>query len=191
MSLIITQTYATIGIDRDLSKLQIDAQNARLKLQQNHAKVNIEMELPSVEIDQYEAFASAGLKNYRDLAKETAQKGYRQVMQYIGKVVADGDAMAAIENGGNPIAEIAKRDSYKMREFNIGFIPKARPEITVTGHVEIDALKNAEGINNGVDGTFIPAEFNLNYASGNVEIFLSQYASIKFDYIENKINAYV
>jgi len=50
--------------------MEIETQNARFKLHQNHAKVEIETELPKIEIDQYEAFASAGLKNHLDLARK-------------------------------------------------------------------------------------------------------------------------
>ena len=192
MGLNITQTYAKIGVDRSPSRLQIEARNARLEIKQKHAKVNMDIELPRVEIDQYGAFASAGLKNNADMIKESAQKGNQKAYEYIGKLVQDGNALAAIENGGNPIAEIARRDSMKMHEFNIDFIPKVGPEITVKGEVNFDPEKNSEGVNNGVDGAFTPADMNINYSPSQVRVFLSQYASIKFDYNnENKINTYV
>ncbi|HHV29567.1 DUF6470 family protein [Acetivibrio mesophilus] len=192
MGLIISQTYAKIGIDRIYSRLDIESRDAQLNLHQNHAKVNIEAEFPKVQIDQYEAFASAGLKNHLDLRREISQRGHRHALEHIGKVADDGDAMAAIENGGNLIPEIAKRDSYTVREFDIDAIPKASPEVTVTGELEIDFEKNYwTVIHNGVESTFVPARFNLNYTPENIKIFLSQYASIKFDYVENKINTYV
>ncbi|HOM01322.1 MAG TPA: DUF6470 family protein [Acetivibrio sp.] len=192
MGIIITQTHARIGIDRTYSKLDIEARDARLKLHQNHAKVQIETELPKVEIDQYEAFASAGLKNHLDLARELAQKGKGNALKYIGKLADDGDALAAIENGGNLIPQLAKRDSYNMREFNIEAIPKASPKVSVTGGQEINFPQDYwKVIHNGVEGTFIPASFNLNYIPEKVKIYLEQYASIKIDYVENKIDAYV
>jgi len=192
MGLNITQTYAKIGVDRSPSRLQIQARNASLEIRQKHAKVNMDIELPRVEIDQYESFASAGLKNNGDMIKEGAQKGYQKAYEYIGKLVQDGNALAAIENGGNPIAEIARRDSLKMHEFNIDFIPKVAPKITVKGELNFDPEKNSEGVNNGVDGKYTPADLNINYSPSQVKVFLSQYASIKFDYNnENKINTYV
>ncbi|GAE87780.1 DUF6470 family protein [Acetivibrio straminisolvens] len=192
MGLIITQTHARIGIDRTYSKLEIEARDARFKLQQDHAQVKIEAELPRVEIDQYEAFASAGLKNHLDLRREISQKGRQNALKYIGKLADDGDALAAIENGGNLFPELAKRDSYKMREFNIDAIPKASPKVSVTGELEIDFPQDYRKIiHNGVEGTLIPASFNLNYTPERVKIYLEQYASIKIDYVENKIDAYV
>jgi len=72
------------------------------------------------------------------LAREIAQKGRQNALRYIGKVADDGDALAAIENGGNLIPELAKRDSYKTHEFNIDAIPKASPKVSVSGGLEID-----------------------------------------------------
>lgn len=192
MGLNITQTYAKIGIDRSPTIFEMTARDATLELRQKHAKVNIHTELPRVEIDQYEAFASAGLKNNADIVREAVQRGYQKAYEYIGKVVQDGNALAAIENGGNPIAEIARRDSLKMHEFDIDFIPKVGPEITVKGDIDINFDKNSQGVNNGVDGNYTPANLNINYTPGQVRVFLSQYASIKFDYEkENKINTYI
>jgi len=192
MGIIITQTHARIGIDRTYSKMEIETQNARFKLHQNHAKVEIETELPKIEIDQYEAFASAGLKNHLDLAREIAQKGRQNALRYIGKVADDGDALAAIENGGNLIPELAKRDSYKTHEFNIDAIPKASPKVSVSGGLEIDFPQDYRRIiHNGVEGIFIPPYFDLKYTPDKIKIYLEQYASIKIDYVENKIDTYV
>lgn len=191
MGLSITQTHAQIGIDRSPSRLDIESENARLELRQRHAKVNIKTELPRVEIDQYEAFASAGLKNYLDLTRDAAQRGKQQAIEYIGKVASDGDRLAAIEQGGNPIVEFALRDAYPEHEFNIDFIPKVGPKITIKGSVEFDPERNAEGANHGVEGNFTPAQVNINYTPAQIDIFLRQYASIRISYTENKINSYI
>jgi len=42
MGIIITQTMPESVIDRTYSKMEIETQNARFKLHQNHAKVEIE-----------------------------------------------------------------------------------------------------------------------------------------------------
>jgi hypothetical protein len=46
------------------------------------------------------------------LSLEAAWRGRRQALKYIAKCAKDGDALAAIERGGSPIAEIARRDSF-------------------------------------------------------------------------------
>lgn len=100
-----------------------------------YSRMNTHMQLPRIEIDQYECFATSGLKGSFDLAKEGAQLGYKQSMEYIAKTAQDGNRLAAIEKGGTPIQDIAKRDAWPVHEFGLGFMPKARPKITVKGSV--------------------------------------------------------
>ncbi|MCX8129905.1 MAG: DUF6470 family protein [Clostridia bacterium] len=191
MGLVISQTYAKIGVNRTPESLEIHSQNARLQIHQKHAKVNLHTEHPRVEIDSYEARASAGLKNDIDLMREAAQMGYQQVMEYIGKVAADGDTLAAVERGGEPIADIAERDAYPTHEFNIDFIPKTGPNITVKGGVNIDPERNSEGINNGVEGSFVPASMELKFTPSKVTIFLQQYASVNISYQGTNVDSYI
>lgn len=182
MNLIINQTFSRIGIERIPGKLDIETQNTKLELHQKHAKISLHTELPKVEIDQYECFASAGLKGPIDLTVEAAQLGRSQAMKYIGKVATDGDRLAAIELGGDPIPDIAERDAYPVHEFGLDFIPKARPKITVKGGVWVEPQGISEGINNGVEGEFIPGSIKFNYAATKINIYLKQRASIKFSY---------
>jgi hypothetical protein len=67
-------------------------------MHQEYVKVEIESELPRVQIDQYQCFAEAGLKNNGDLLREAAQMSIQQAMDYTAKAAADGDELAAIEN---------------------------------------------------------------------------------------------
>lgn len=193
MPLNITQTYAKIGIDTSPAKLELQTRNARLELKQNHAQMKMEIKRPKVLIDQYEAFASAGLKKPLDLTRSEVDKAKNKAMEYIGKVVADGNYLASIENGGNAIAEIAKRDFYTIHEFNMATMPKVGPEINVIeGDVNIELGKKADGSYDFVDTNYVPAELNTKYTPAQVRIFLSQYASINIDYVrENKIDTYI
>ncbi|TYQ15017.1 UNVERIFIED_CONTAM: hypothetical protein Cloal_1418 [Acetivibrio alkalicellulosi] len=191
MSLSITSTHARIGIQTSPSKLEMESSMAKLEHKQNHAKMKIETDLPKVKIDQYEAFASAGLKNLLDLTKENAQIGHQQAMEYISKKASDGDQMAEIHLGGNPIAEFALRDSYTEREFNIDFIPKARPEITVEGDIRIELEGDVEAVAKSVETSYIPENLNINYIPSNVNIYMEQYASLNIEYRGKNINEYV
>lgn len=192
MAITISQTHAQIGIERMPGRTQMQSQNARLEMHQKHAKVNIETELPRVQIDQYEAFASAGLKNNADLLKDAVQRGYQQVMEYIGKIAADGDTLAAIEHGGNPIADISERDAYPEHEYGYDYLPKAGPKFDVTGYVKLDPEPNGQGTTNGVEFKYIPGNLNINYTPGKVDVFIKQYASINIKYIpESKMDIYV
>lgn len=185
MGLTISLTDAQLEYERTPSKLDMESQGARLELHQKHAKVNIHTELPRVIIDQYECFASAGLKGNYDFTKEAAQLGYQQVLEFIGKNAEDGNMLAAIERGGNPIAAIAKRDSDPVHEFGLDFIPKARPKIDIIGDINFDPERNSEGTNNGVEGSYYPGSVNISFSPASINIYMKQYPSISFEYTGN------
>jgi len=190
MGIEITQTYAKIGVERTPHRLEMESQRARLEFRQKHAEVNMHTEHLRIEIDQYECFASAGLKGPIDLTREAAQRGYRQAIEYIGKVAEDGDRLAAIELGGNPIADIAERDAYSEHDFNIDIMPKARPKINVKGGVRYEPERNAEGVNNGVDGKYIPGYLNIKYSPSKVSVYVAHKNAINIDYKGESIDTY-
>ena len=182
MGISINQTYAKIGIDRAPSRLDIQTENARLGLHQLQAKINIHTELPKVQIDQYEAFASAGLKNNIDLTDEAAQKGQQQALEYIGKMAGDGNRLAAVEKGGNPIKEIAIRDAYPVHEFGLTFIPKTGPKISASGSIEFNLENSEAGVNNWVEADFTPGNVSLDFTPSQISVYLREYASININY---------
>lgn len=187
MGLSIRTTDIQLGIERTPSSLQMDIQNAKLELHQKHAKVNITTENPRVLIDQYQCFAEAGLKGNYDFTKEAAQLAYRQVMSFIGETARDGNTLAAIEKGGNPIADIAVRRAYPQKEFGLDFIPKSRPEIEVTGSIDIQWDRNGEGAFNGVEGNYIPGYARFDFEPARINIYVKQYPSVDIKY-ENSVD---
>ena len=183
MALSINTIDIQLEYQRTASDLSIETSSARLELHQKHAKVNIDTELPRILIDQYECFASAGLKGNYDFIKEVAQRGRQNALEVIGKKAQDGKMLAAIENKGNPIAYIAKRDAFPEKEFVLDFIPKARPKIDVTGDIQIDAEKNSEGVNNGVEGNYIPGSLRIDFSPARININVIRYPSVDIKYM--------
>ena len=84
-----------------------------------------------LEIDQYEVLENLGYQGTGDLLRESAQKTYRHVMNYIGKTAEDGDRLAAIELGGSPIADMAERDAFPEKTFGTEITPYAGPKVDV------------------------------------------------------------
>lgn len=187
MAIEIHQTFAAIGINRTEHNLEMKAKNAKLEIHQEQAKIKIHSELPRVEIDQYEAFASAGLKNNYDMLKDFAQTAQQQIMEYIGKTASDGDQLARVEAGGNPIADICGRDASPEHEFNIDCIPKVGPEITVKGELEIEAEARPD---NGVEITFTPPVLDASFTPSKVNFYLREKASISINYIGKNVDTY-
>ncbi|WHH61517.1 DUF6470 family protein [Petroclostridium sp. X23] len=178
----ITQTYARIGIETKNTQLNMKSTPPRLDIRQENAKVEIESELPKVQIDQYQCFAEAGLKNNMDLLKEASQLASQQVMQYISKTVADGHTLASIENGSNPIPNMAVRDAYPEKQFNIGFIPKSRPKIEVTGDIKFNYQPGA------VQYDYQPGQVDIQASRPEINIYLEQEASIQFKYAGKNVD---
>lgn len=186
----INRIPARLNIETSPSHLSIQTRKARLELSHREAKVDIHTELPRVVIDQYECFATSGLMGPIDLTRQEAQRGMQQALTYASKVAGDGDSMAAIENP-DPLPDIAERDAFPEHEFGLDYMPKARPKITVTGGVQIQVQRNAEGANNGVQGTYIPGSVSIDYTPVRVRISMVQYPSINIKYNQSRFDKFV
>lgn len=190
MGLEIARTPAKLNIETTPSSLSIQTRRAKLELTHKEAKVDVHTELPRVIIDQYECFATSGLMGPVDLTRQAGQRAMQQALEFASKAAGDGDSMAAIENP-SPMPSIVERDAYPEHEFGLDYMPKARPKITVTGGVSINAQRNSEGINNGVAGTFTPGSTNINYKPAKVNTSVAQYPSISFRYKKGRFDAFV
>lgn len=180
----IEQTYAKIGVENYKGQLDIKSQLSRLQLQRSDAKIEIEKQAPRVLIDQHPCFASAGLKNNTELNEEAAQRAKQQAMEYIGRRAADGDALANIKNKGNPIAEIARRDSYQVHEFDIDLIPKERPRIEVEGYIKFSAQMGE------VKGNVEEGFADINFSNPKLSFYLREKPSLNIQYVGRNIDTY-
>ncbi len=183
MDITINQTFAKIGMDTTKSSLEMRSSPAKLELHQNHARLSISTEKPKIMIDQYECFASSGLKNDMDLLLKAKQKAYQQVMSFIQKTAEDGKRLRAIEDGGNVIASIAKRDAFPTNEFGMVVMPATGPEITlVEGSIKIDLASTNNGLKPAIEGNYLPGWVNMKYNPNDVNIYMLQEPSIEIVY---------
>ncbi len=183
--LIINTTPALIGISTTPGKLSIQQPKADVSMHTEHPKVEIDNKFPKVKIDQYECFAERGMKNYLDLTKETVQLAKQSAMQGIERRVRQGNELAAIENGRNPIARQAEENAFELfnKEFGLDFIPKSRPRIElIEGKPKITVHEGKVNIDVKVNKPII------NYTRGKVDIYLRQKNSIDIQYVGEKID---
>lgn len=181
----INTTPALIGIQTIRSKLEIMQPKAEVNMNIEHPKVEIHTEQVKAQIDQYECFAEAGLKNYLDLTREAAQLGKQAVMQGIERIVRQGNELAAIENQTDPIPYQAEENAFELfnKDYNIGTIPKSRPKIDFKGGT-VD-IKVHEGKVN------LDVKINkprIDYIPSKVEIYMRQKNSIDIQYVGEKID---
>lgn len=175
------------------AKLEWKVRNAELHIRQKPPLVKIDTEQPVLDIDQYQCFAESGLKNNLDQAREYAQKGYRNVLQYIAKEAREGDAMAKIGHKANIMLDIIKRDARTMHEFGMGTMPKSRPTVElIGGTLTLEAENNnGPGEINGVSGTYIPWDIEYKYTPWDVKIIMLSYGSVDIKYVGNNVDTYI
>lgn len=146
-------------------------------MKRQQPQLNIDTEPVRVHIDQYECFAELGYINFFDIARIQKQKGYQRVMEYIARTARDGDRLAAIELGGNPIADIAEEKSNSTPEGEPVKLPFPRPRFTVTrSNIRINYISGKINFNAVVH----PVRYRVT--PHRVEIYIRQYPSISIEY---------
>lgn len=183
MRLSITTVKPILEHNTTWGKMNIEQPKGEQSITQIPPRMEIDRELPKVIIDQYQCFAEAGLKNYRDLTLDNVQFAKQKVAEAISRIISDGRRMASIENNmPEAIPELAKRNSQKPeKQFIFDLIPKSRPKIDVTGHLNINWQLGKADIN------YRPVKPNIDYQRGSVDIYLKQRPSIEINFIDEKI----
>lgn len=172
-------TPSKIEISTQKSMLEIDQNPAELSIEQPAAEMEIDRQPSMLTIDQSKAREDMDLKHISRRIEEAAQRGYEDWLSGIARVSQDGDELMMIENGGNPLAEQAKRNGESpVFEFNIGWIPSA-------GGVQINYDPGKLNIKWKVNKPIIEIRTNkptIQYTAGKAEINMKQYGSLKIDF---------
>lgn len=112
--------------------------------------------------------------------REIAQRSIQESLEGIARRAQEGNEMMRIENGGNPIADQAKRTGRQpYSSLNIKFIPQANSVKinfepgTVDIQVEPQKVINNTTINKPIH----------NYTPGKVKVDMQQYPSLQIDWL--------
>lgn len=139
--------------------------NAQMQIDIEHSKVDISSRLPRIQIDQQQCFNESGIMDPSTLTDHIANQGAQAAFQGIDRRVSEGNRIAAIENGGNPIAQIAKSNSFDQLGYTIAATPRSRPRVMVNeGFVDIRVQEGYVSVN----GNQLPVQ--INYQRGYVDI---------------------
>jgi len=114
----IRQQYARIGIDADPGRLEMRQPAATLEMRTTKPKVLIEQPKGDLHIDQSKAWDALGLGGSLHVMDTIYSSARDIAMQGIAKIVDRGNRLAAIHEGGNPIADIGLEASYRFREYD-------------------------------------------------------------------------
>lgn len=173
-------TRGQIGLTTQRAIQQIEQPIADLDLQQPKAEMSIRTTKSELSIDSVEMRESLDLMSSRSRTAEVAQYSKQTAMEGLARRVQEGIELMKIENGGNPLAEQAKRTGRQpYSNLGIKFIPQADSvKINFTpGSADIQ-VKPQKVINN----TKINKPIH-NYTPGKVNVEMQQYPSLKIDWL--------
>ena len=163
--LVIQQTHGALAIESKRAQLTPARSQMKMNVSAQRAKFEANTSLPRVQIDQTEAFASAGLKPALrvsgDIYKEALNKG----IETIGRIASEGQAFLRIENRGNPVVDVAKQSMEVSTSMSVTAMPSVPPEINFTG-----------------------GDFQLNWQPGMMSIEWEAIESLPFEYVPAEIN---
>ncbi|MBB3110494.1 hypothetical protein FHS18_002561 [Paenibacillus phyllosphaerae] len=171
----IHQDYAAIGIRTKPAKQEIEQPQATIDMKQTAAKLDIQQPEGKLEIDQSKARDALALGNNLEMMKRIYQKSADLAIEGIARTVEKGNQMAAIEKGGNPIAEQAKDWRKTFPEF--AFEGQASMD-----NVDVSYTANKPKINvekGGVDYNVTPNRAVHRYTPGTTEIYMRQRNSVE------------
>lgn len=179
-------TFARIGIESPRGQQSIEQPRADIDIQQPQAEMTIDRTPSKLSIDQTQAWEEMDLKHIFRRIEEFADLGYQDHLTGIARRAQEGDALMRIENGGNPIPEIARRNTEKIYDYKLGFVPSPFS-------VKIDYQPAKVDIQWKVNKPIINSKARkaiTEYKPSPVEISMKQDASLKIDFAHLKYKGY-
>ncbi|WP_226678958.1 DUF6470 family protein [Mesobacillus jeotgali] len=167
-----------IGIDIDKPIQKLEQKSAEISIEQKPAELTIKRDPGTLTIDQTLARENLDLKSIFKRNDENAVLSKQKVMEYINKIVQEGNELMKIENKGQPIIDQAKRSLERTTVFNTGNTPSQFS-------VKIDYTPSNINIDWKVNEPDIQVQVNQpihEYTPGKPNIYMEQYPSINIDF---------
>lgn len=172
-------TPARLDMSVDKGSLEIRQKQAEVEIEQPKAELTIESRPSQLTIDQTKAREDVGYKSVPRMIEDAAAEGKQAVMEGIARRGQERDELLQIQNGGNPIAAQAKRNSQgSPKQFGIGWIPSPNSvQINYDpGEVNVSIEPKKAVINTKINNP------EINYTPAKVNIQLTQYPSLEIDF---------
>ncbi|MBP1931497.1 DUF6470 family protein [Ammoniphilus resinae] len=181
----LTQTWAQIGLNQIKPSQEIEQPKAVMNLHQEPARLTIERTPGMMEIDQRQAWHDQNLKDPFTLNEENSAQARGQALEGIARRVQEGKRLAAIEQGGNPVAQIAKENTTPGPiPYNFGVMPGY-------GSVSFNFIPAEISINWEQGGAFMEPQTHKpihEYSPGKVEMYLKQKESLAIDFVGGNLD---
>lgn len=180
MAMDIRTTPAILAYKTRPSSHSIEQPKAEWKGSFSLSKVNVEMTLPRVSIDQEAAFNESGLKNNEAFLQDSVAFALQKMSEGVGRRASQGDQLAKIHEGGDAIAMQAPQNAYDqfLHDFNMVTMPTSGAQIDlIEGQVDITVTDGA------IEGGYEAKAPIIDYRAGKIERYMDQYQSITMKYL--------
>lgn len=169
----INQQYARIGLNIKEPAIRLHSVQPELKMESSPGQLTMRSPRPKLHIDQRQCFADAGLRTPEMLRDYLLEQAQQDLLEGIGSIAANGDALAKIN--GPDIIDIIASKSDKKRDYNVTAIPKQPPQITFeTFPVEVAFQPGV------INYDFQRGRVDNNFEYGRVEVYLLQKNFVRF-----------
>lgn len=131
--IVITSSMGSISVSTKRAQLSYTPDKVELNISNPVGPtVDMRTEQASLQIDQTDAFASAGLKKPLPMALDYFGKSLQTGIQAIGTIAEEGEEFLRIESGANAVDTIATRNLFGRQPptLTVRAMPDAAPEIT-------------------------------------------------------------
>jgi hypothetical protein len=173
-----------IRIEQQSAKIGIDVQRGRMDIRQPQADVemhttptSIEMNSPQGElhIDQSQAWDALGMGSHTTFMNRIYSESKRIALEGIGRIVENGNRMAAINHKTNAFADIAAEQAFEPSDMNyLGEASYDNVNIDYTPH-KVETTVNP----GAVDIRITANKPEITYTPSKVEIYMQQYPKIE------------
>ncbi|MFS1514797.1 DUF6470 family protein [Chengkuizengella sp. SCS-71B] len=171
----IFQQYAQIGLDITQGKTEMKMPRATFEMKSNNPKMLVTSSgKAELRINQDRAWDAMAIGDHLAYMQNVYQQGKQISLQGIERRVQNGDRLAAIHLGGNPIGEIAKQQAFaEVPVYTTG--PASRLNVDV----QVNPTKTEIGLERGsveLQSQQIP--FEISRDRSKVNLYLLQKNSL-------------
>lgn len=164
------------------ARYELATTDATFELRRDKGGIQMQMRPARVNIDTIEARYSAGIKSAMRSVADNARKGMQSAYEATAAYAREGNLMLDVDFMDNPIPEIAMRKFFSDVNFNIGFAPSVRPEVSwdvggISMNFEMDRL----------DFDWNIERPRIEFTPGSIEFIVKEYPRIEVDYIGTPI----
>ncbi|TDX58898.1 DUF6470 family protein [Orenia marismortui] len=190
----INQSIGRIGIKRQEGSFDIETSPPQINMDYGNPKPFQILSQPQIDnspaelkIDNTSFLEDVEFRRFNSLVKHLRGLAKKKINQGIVEIAQEGNRLAEIENKGNKISQLAKKElTEDKQEIGLKAIPSSPPDIEVETNPVKVKVKPAK----------IRVETNLSFpeitATGDkFEIYLEQKGKLEIEVVDNRLDYHI